>query len=106
MRMGATGSRRLCSAANNPLRGQPRLEFLEGTLERAQARILDVIDEQLVVAARLVETDSPARDDTLPIARLEAREHVALSEHRAAQLRIAILQREIPMTRARPRHVG
>src|SRR5208283_65661 len=73
--------------------------------EGAEARILHVVDEQLKLAARLVQPDSGAHEDLLAVPRRECREHISLSEHRAAHLRSRIFEREIPVSRGGPREI-
>jgi hypothetical protein len=86
-------------------RAEARAQLFVGELQVASPRILQLLDQQLVIAARLVEADSPARHHQLAFARCEWREGIALAKHSAAQLRVAILEREIPVARARAREV-
>ncbi len=67
--------------------GEPGLELLEFALERAFAGFLEVLDEQLVFAARLVEPDARADQDRHSILRPEAHLRISLAPHGAADLR-------------------
>ena len=97
MRRGTAGSGRLRSAANNPSAASLRLQLLEFALERAFAGFLEMLDEQLVFAARLVETHARAHQHRHAVLRPEADLRIPLAPHGAAHLRGAVLQREIPM---------
>jgi hypothetical protein len=60
-------------------------------------RFFKVLDDELVVAARLIETDPTAREDVLTGFRGESHSHISLAKHRAPQLSIPIFHREIPV---------
>ena len=60
-----------------------------------------MIGEQLKVAARFVKADASAQYHLHAVARLEANEAIAVREHRTAQLRAIVLQREVPMAGTR-----
>src|ERR1700688_4960949 len=64
-----------------------------------------MFDQQLIVAARLIQAHAAAGDHRLAFARREATQAVASPEHRTAQLRIAVLEREIPVSGRWPRQV-
>ena len=71
--------------------GEPGLELLELALERAFAGFLEVLDEQLVFAARLVEPDARARQHRHAVLRPEPHRRIPLAPHRAAHLRLRSL---------------
>ncbi len=60
-----------------------------------------MIGEQLKIAARFVQTHASAQDDLHAVARFETHGAVAIGEHRAANLRAVVLQREVPVAAAR-----
>ena len=55
MRRGRAGSGCLCARVEQALGGELLLQFLEAAPQRAFAGLLEVLDDQLVLAARLVE---------------------------------------------------
>src|SRR5262249_13807642 len=73
-----------------PLGGQLHLQALELALQRADASLLHVLDNELIVAARLVQGDASAGQNLLTRLGREAETRVLEPEHRAAQLRIAV----------------
>ena len=77
--------------------GKLDLEHFELASERTDARFFEVFDDELVVAARLIDADAAAGEDMLAHARRESDGDISLSKHCAADLRIAILEREVPM---------
>ena len=56
------------------LGGEPGLQALELALQRADPRLLQVLDHQLVFAARLVHADTPAHQHLRAGARREAKQ--------------------------------
>src|SRR5882724_2633588 len=73
------------------------LEAFELPLEGTDTRFFQVLDDELILAARLVETQPAAREDVLPGLRGESHSHISLAKHRAAQLCIPIFHREVPV---------
>ncbi len=86
--------------------GQLGLELLELPLERAEAGFLEMLDDQLKIATRLVQADTGPRQDLLPVARPERDTGVARLPHRATHLRRAILEGEIPVSGGGYREIG
>ena len=73
------------------------LQLLEGLLQRALAERLEQLHRQLVLAARRVDAELSAREHLHSVARPEAHQPgVGLPDHRA-QLRLLVLQREVPV---------
>ena len=60
MRRGKARQGSLALERKQAFRRQPGLQALELALERAHSRLLQVLDDQLVFAARLVDADAPA----------------------------------------------
>ena len=77
------------------------LERLEAPPELAFAGLLQVIDDQLELASRLVQADAGPQQDLHAVARRDPDREVALAEHRAAHLGVLVLEREIPVPRRR-----
>ena len=73
MRRGTSGSARLRSSGEQALGRQPRLEFVERTLQGAEPGILEMLDQQLIIAARLVQAHAAEGDHRLALARRKAR---------------------------------
>src|SRR5580704_12474882 len=65
-----------------------------------------MLDEQLKLAARLVEPYARAHQHFLPVAGGEPTRGISLPEHGAAHLGAGVLHREIPVSGARPRKIG
>src|SRR5690606_12224353 len=74
------------------------LELLETPTQLSLARLFDVVDDELKLAARLIETDARAYEHLLPVLHGELQGAVRLPEHRAADLRLRVLQRPILVT--------
>ena len=91
MRFGRAGKDRLRSGSEQAFGGQPGAQFLELPLQRTEARILHVIDDELVFAARLIESNPRAHQHLLAVAGGEGTQHISLPEHRAAHLRGGVL---------------
>jgi hypothetical protein len=85
--------------------GKLDLELFELAPESADARLFQVLDDELIVAARLVHADTAASEHQLAGARRESGGDISLPEHGAADLRIAILEREVPVAGSRLREI-
>src|SRR5262249_22040664 len=70
----------------------------ERELQRAEAVRLEVFADELILAFRLVHRDATARDDAQAVGRLELQIAQCGPEDDAADLRRAVLQREIEMS--------
>src|SRR5262245_35798081 len=71
--------------------------LLERELQRADAQRLHDLDDELIFPARLINGQTASQPDFEPVLRLEAHQPVPLPVEDRAQLRLRILQREIPM---------
>ena len=91
------GQRAFSGQVEQALGGQFGEQLLVLTAQGAKARILDMIDDQLELAARLIQPDARPHQHFLAVTRHQRREHIALPEHRTAHLRGGILEREIPV---------
>ena len=80
------------------LGGQPRAQLLEFFLQRTAARHLQALDNQLVVAARLVQTDSAEADHLVAVVGPEVQPALALAEEGAAQLGAGVLEAEVDVS--------
>ena len=74
MRRGTAGSARLRSSANRPSAASRALSSLERALQRTEPGILQMFDQQLIVAARLVQADAAAGQHQLAFPGREARQ--------------------------------
>ncbi len=74
-----------------------RFQALELAPQRADARLLQVLDDELVLAPRLVDADAAADQHLRAGAGREADQRVLHPEHGAAQLRVPVLEREVPV---------
>ncbi len=74
-----------------------RLEALELALEGTDAGFLQVLDDELIVATRLINAYAATRQNLLPGLRREPHTHIPLAKHRATELRVPIFHREIPV---------
>src|ERR1700730_5996370 len=72
-------------------------QALELAPQRADTRLLQVLDDELVLAPRLVHADAAADQHLRAGARREADEGVLHPEHGTAQLRVPVLEREVPV---------
>ena len=73
MRRGIFGIARLRAGSNRPSAASRRLSSSNSPAQHAFARFLDVVDDELVFAARLVEARARADENLLAVRELEAR---------------------------------
>ncbi len=92
-----TRQRTLALRCEQTLGGQSCAQCLECALQRTGAGGLDFLDDHLVLAACGVQADRAAHEHVLAVARTQACARVAVAEHRAAQLPLFVLQREVPV---------
>jgi hypothetical protein len=78
--------------------GEPVLQRFERGTQGAGPGGFQVLGDELEIAARLVEAEPPAHQHAVAIPRLGTQRAVAAGEHRAADLRGGVLQREVPVT--------
>ena len=97
--------RSLARRIEQAFRREPRLQKLELAPERAFAGFLEMLDDELKLAARFIQRDAPACDDVHAVGRLEAQPRAARLEHRAADECGRVLQRKVEMAGARAREV-
>src|SRR6202022_1997497 len=83
-----------------------RAQFLELPFQGPETCVLHVIDDELVLAARLVQPDAGPNQHFLTIPRREGAQHIPLPEHGAANLRGGVFEREIPVPGAGSREIG
>ena len=100
------GQGTLALRIEQPFRLQLRLQLLERAPQRAFARFFQRLEDQLVVAACLVQSQPAARQHLQSLARLEFQPGAFRLEHRAAHLRARVLEGEIQVPGRRPRHVA
>jgi hypothetical protein len=78
----------------------------EALVKPAEPRALYRLDGELVIAARLVQTDLRQDLDLIAVARHEVGQLVAAAEHRATDLRPLVLQREVPVAAGGSGEIG
>src|SRR5579859_4553589 len=118
MQRGATGRGNDADAARQRRNGlaprrveqsflrQPGLELLKLKLQGAGAHRLQEFSGKLKLAACVVYSDAPSGDDLHAALRAEAQKPRLAAEHHDAQLRVAILEREVKMAGFRRAEIG
>ncbi len=91
--------RPLARRIEQPFVLQALLQLIEGQLPRAQPVRLQVLADELILAFGLVDRHPPARDDAQAVGRLELEVAQCGSENDRANLRGAVLEREIQVSR-------
>ena len=86
------GQRLLARGVEQPLGQQAGLEFLEGRLQRACPGGLEVLDNQLELAAALVQRHPAAQPYRVTVLWRELQPLVAVPEHRTPHLGAAVFQ--------------
>ena len=71
MRRGSRGRLELARGVEQPFGRELALQLLEAPAQQPFARFLDVLDDQLVLAARLVQAHAAAHEDLLAVRELE-----------------------------------
>jgi len=103
-------NRFLFPGVEKPLGREPRFELFEGLLQRAKALGLDPLDNQLVLAPRLVHPQPSAAHDPHALFQFERRKRrgarpaeggEARPEQNGADGALVVLEREIDMARSR-----
>jgi hypothetical protein len=84
---------------------QPALEGFESPAKGALAGVLDVLDDELNVAAKLVQGQPRPHQDLSAVRKLRVDVLAAAPEQCAAYLALVVLEREIDVARARAREV-
>ncbi len=97
MRRGSARQLALARRVEQALGLQAGAQLLVLAREQAFARVLQHLDDELVVAPRLVQADAAARHELLAVLRTKPHRHVPGAEHRAPDLRVTVLQREVPV---------
>src|SRR5580704_7074266 len=95
--------RPLALEREQPFGLQASLQPLELALQGADTGLLQVLGDQLVLALGLVDADAAAHQHLGTGPRREAYERVLGAEHGAAQLRLAVLEGEVPVSGRRLR---
>ena len=96
---GQRWDRPLTTGFEQPFRSQLGLQLLEGNLECASALGFEVFCLKLQVAALVVNGESTTRDNLQAVLRTKAQQSRLGPPHHHPQLRRAILQREVKMSR-------
>ena len=103
---GAGWQRPLARGVEEALGFQFFLQFLEAALQQALARFLQAVDDELVLAAGLVQADPAACLHQHAVGRAKLGAQRGRAEHRAADLGAIVLQRKIQVPGGRSGEVG
>ena len=76
---------------------QPRFQQFKGALQGAGAGLFHVFNDQLVVTTALINAQPRLDDDLHAVFGFETQQHVAVAEHRAADLGLFILEGQVPV---------
>ena len=106
MRRGSAGSGRFRSWSKQTFGGELLLELLEGKLQRAVALRLEVLNVDLVFAARLVDADAAAGHHGEAVLWLDLEIAGLLTEAHGPKLRLAVFEREVVVAAGRGAGVG
>ena len=91
------GQRAFSRGIEKPFGQQLLLELLEGELQRAVTLRLDGFDDELILAALLVDIDAAAHQNLHAILRLELQPPVRELPADAFDLRVGVLESEVAM---------
>ena len=115
-RAGRTGDKRdpprkrrqaaLAGRIEQPFGGQLFAELAQCELERTDALRLELVDDQLVAAARRIHVEVAAAEDVEPVGQFELELRRRAAPHHGADLGQVVLEREVAVARLRPREVG
>lgn len=89
-----------------PFGGKFFLKLLEGELERPKTCRFDVLKDDLVRAARLIDCNPAEADDAQPVFELKAKLPGLLPKENRGDLCCIVLKRKIRMPRCRPSEIG
>ena len=81
-----------------PFSCQAFAKLLERELQGTQTLRLNVITDDLILALRGVDADTPSCDDMLTVLRLETKVPQCRAEHYAVQLSVRVFQGEVQMS--------
>jgi hypothetical protein len=104
--VGQEGQLALAVGVEQPLRGEPAATLLDHPEQRALARHLHLVDDELVLRARAVGRDAAGADHLQPRLRLHLQPRDLAAPAHAVDQRIGVLEREIDMAGGRARHPG
>src|SRR5215472_2883215 len=94
-------NRLLTRLIKQPFDCELRFELLERNLQRASALRLQIFGNKLKLAATLVHSYSPTREDLHAVVWTKSQETRLHSKHNYTKLSLTILQREVKMSRLR-----
>ncbi len=97
IRRGSFGSGIFARRVEQAFGREPPFQLFEPAAQHAFAGFLHVVDDELILAASLVNARAGADEDLLTVRELEAEAARGHAEHRAAHLRLGVLQRPIEM---------
>ena len=88
-----------------PLGREALLQLLEPHVQFADAERRQRLHDELVLAVRRIDLDAPRGDDVLAVVGAEAQALGRTPPHRARELGLRVLQREVEVARALPAQV-
>ena len=80
------------------LAGQPMLERVEGPTQCASASFLQVLDDELELPTLWVQSNSNLRQHLCTVIQVEVEMPIVHAKHRAANLAMLVLEREVEVT--------
>ena len=98
--------RPLTARVEQPLAGKLFTELPQGQFQRADALGPDAFDDQLITAPRRINVQSAAAHDLQAVMQIEPHPHERVPPHRAADLGMVVLERQVAMARMRPGEIG
>ena len=105
IRRGNRGSGRLRAGVEQSLGRQPLAQLAQRQLERAQALGLDLVDDELIAAARGVDVEIALADHFQAVVQVESHPAGRRAPHHGANLRLIVLERQVAVARLRAREV-
>ena len=102
-RRGNAGSLRFARRIEQPFGRQLLAQLPQRQLQRADALRLQLVDDQLIAAARRVHIEMAVADDVEPVGQIELQLRRRAAPHHGANLGLVVLEREIRVARLRPR---
>ena len=106
IRRGKRGKRPLPRRVEQPFERQLGVTLAKRQLEGPDPLGLDLADHDLVFPARRVDRQASQRPHGQPVGQVEGQPPRIVLPHDGADRRRVILEREVDVTRPRPRHVG
>ena len=98
--------RPLAPRVEEPFAGELFPQLPQGQFQGPDALGLDLVDDQLIAAARGVDVEVSLADHFQAVAQIEAHARGRIAPECRADLRPVVLERQIAVARLRPREIG